>query len=61
MPSPTAHMLSGADLGGPVIVPVMLVTIQLYNNGFKITADPLGMCPMTLPLASNFTIMAASL
>ena len=61
MPPPTAHTPSGADLGGPVIVPVMLVTIQLSNNGAKMTAKPLGMCPMTLPSASNFTIMAASL
>ena len=61
MPPSTAHTPSGADLGGPVIVPIMLVPIQLYNNVFKITADPLGMCPMTLPLVFNFTVMAASL
>ena len=31
-------MPSGADLGGPVIVPVMLVTVLLSNNGAKTAA-----------------------
>ena len=38
MPPLTAHTPSVADLGGPVIVPVMLVTVPLSNNGTKITA-----------------------
>ena len=50
-----------ADRGGPIIVPVMLVTIQLSNNGAKMTAKPLGMCPMTLLSATDFTMMATSL
>ena len=38
LPTPTAHTPSGADLGGPVIVPVTLVTVPLSNNGAKTAA-----------------------
>ena len=38
MPLPTAHTRSAADLGGPVVVPVTLVTIPLSNNGAKTAA-----------------------
>ena len=49
MPPPTAHTPSAADLGGPVIVPVTLVTVPLSNNGAKTAAKPSGTCPITLP------------
>ena len=61
MPPPTAHTPSAADLGGPVVVPVTLVTIPLSNNGAKMAAKPLGMCPITLPSVSSFTFIAALL
>ena len=47
MPPPTAHTPSGADLRGPVIVPVILVTVPLSNNGAKTAAKPSGTCPIT--------------
>ena len=47
MPPPTAHMPSAADLGGPVIVPVILVTVPLSNNGAKTAAKSTGTCPIT--------------
>ena len=49
MPPPTAHTPSAADLGGPVVVPVTLVTVPLSNNGAKTAAKPSGTCPITLP------------
>ena len=61
MHPPTAHTPSGADLGGPVIVPVTLVTVPLSNNGAKTAAKPSGTCPITLPLVSSITFIAASL
>ena len=39
---PTAHTPSGADLGGPVIVPVTLVTVPLSNNGAKNGSQTIG-------------------
>ena len=60
MPPPTAHMLSGADLGGPIIIPVTLVTVPLSNNGAKTAAKPSGTCLITLSV-STFTLTAASL
>ena len=48
MPPPTAHTPSGADLGGPVIIPVTLVTVPLSNNGAKTAAKPSVTCPITL-------------
>ena len=39
MPPPTAHMPSDSDLGGPVIISVMVVTIQLSNNGLAPLLD----------------------
>ena len=35
----TAHTPSAADLGGPVVVPI-LVTVPLSNNGAKTAAKP---------------------
>ena len=61
MPPPTAHTHYGADLGGPVIVPVMLVTVPLSNNGAKMAAKPSRMCPIILPSVSSFTFIATSL
>ena len=57
MSPPTAHMPSGAELGGPIMVPVLLVTIPLSNKGAKMTAKEFGACPFTLLSQLNFTIM----
>ena len=38
MPPPIAHTPSDEDLGGPVIVPVILVTLPLSSSGAKMTA-----------------------
>ena len=63
MPPPTAHKPSGADVGGPIIVPVTLVTVPLSDNGAKTAAKPSGTCPIILyiPSVSSFTCIAASL
>ena len=61
MPPPTAHTPSGADLGGPVIVPVSLVTVPLSNNGAKAAAKPSNVSDYTtisveLRLYCRFTV-----
>ena len=61
MPPPTTHTPFGADLGGPVIVAVTLVTVPLSNNRAKTAAKPSGTCPITLPSVSSITFNAASL
>ena len=63
MPPPTANTPSGADVGGPVIVPVTLVTVPLSNNGAKTAAKPSGTCPIILyiPSVSSFAYIAALL
>ena len=60
MPSPTAHTPSDADLGGPIIIPVTLVTVPLSNNGAKTAAKPSVTCLITLSV-SSFTLTAALL
>ena len=40
-------------IGGPVIVPVTLVTVPLSNNGAKTAAKPSGTCPITIPSVSH--------
>ena len=60
MPPSTAHTPSAADLGGPVVVPI-LVTVPLSNNGAKTAAKPLGTCPITLPSVLSFTFIVALL
>ena len=54
MPTPTDHTPSGADLGGPVIILVMLVIVPLSNNGAKTAAKPSGTCPIVLPSVSSY-------
>ena len=58
MPPPTAHTPSGAELAGPIIIPVTLVTVPLSNNGAKTAAKPSGLITLSV---SSFTLTAASL
>ena len=52
------HVPIAADLGGPVIIPVMLVTLLLSSNCMKMTARLSGTCSTVLPHPDFFTRMA---
>jgi len=60
MPQPTVCTPSGADLGGSVVFPVMLVTMP-QSKSTKTVAKWSETFPITLPSVSNFTTMAATL